>query len=115
VLAVALALGWVRIRTEASDADFGFVPEKFLADVRLGLLAFLASVAPVYGLQVALKTWLPDDPIVDPVSLFVFALVLGTLYYRTHRIVPAIVAHMALNAFSLLMLWVWLEAAPIRA
>jgi membrane protease YdiL (CAAX protease family) len=41
----------------------------------------------------------------DPVALFILALVLGTLYYRTHRIVPSIVTHAAFNATTLLLLW----------
>jgi membrane protease YdiL (CAAX protease family) len=42
----------------------------------------------------------------DPVPLFFFALVLGTIYYRTHRILPTIVTHAAFNATTLLVLWV---------
>jgi len=39
------------------------------------------------------------------VPLFFFALVLGTLYYRTHRLLPLIVLHAALNGTSLLLAW----------
>lgn len=42
----------------------------------------------------------------DPIPLFVFALGLGYLYERTHRIWPCLVMHMLLNATSLAMLWV---------
>ena len=38
----------------------------------------------------------------DPIPLFVLALVLGYLYAKTHRILPCIVVHMALNGFSML-------------
>jgi membrane protease YdiL (CAAX protease family) len=41
----------------------------------------------------------------EPVPLFFLALVLGYLYYRTHRIVPSIVAHAVFNAFTMAMLW----------
>jgi membrane protease YdiL (CAAX protease family) len=40
-----------------------------------------------------------------PVSLFVFALGLGYLYQSTHRILPCIVVHMALNAMTVSLLW----------
>ena len=33
----------------------------------------------------------------DPVPLFLFALMLGYLYQRTHRILPSIVAHFVCN------------------
>ena len=38
-----------------------------------------------------------------PIPLFVFALGLGYLYQRTHRLLPCIVLHFSLNACSLLM------------
>jgi membrane protease YdiL (CAAX protease family) len=41
----------------------------------------------------------------DPIPLFVFALGLGYLYQRTHRILPCIVLHFLLNACSLAALW----------
>ena len=37
----------------------------------------------------------------DPIPLFFLALVLGTLYHRTHRIAPSLVLHMAFNATSI--------------
>jgi membrane protease YdiL (CAAX protease family) len=103
LLTMGLAIGLLRLRVRASAADFGWVPEKFLADVRLGLLAFVAVAAPVYMLQIALSLSLPKYFAPDPFTLFVFALALGTLYYRTHRIVPAIVVHMSLNATTMAM------------
>jgi membrane protease YdiL (CAAX protease family) len=40
-----------------------------------------------------------------PIPLFVYALVLGFLYHRTHRALPSIVAHCALNSTSVAMLF----------
>ncbi len=37
----------------------------------------------------------------DPIPLFVFALGLGYLYQRTHRVLPCIIVHFLLNAVSL--------------
>jgi len=42
---------------------------------------------------------------VDPIPLFLFGIVLGYLYQRTHRLLPSIVAHMTFNAFSMFQLW----------
>jgi membrane protease YdiL (CAAX protease family) len=41
----------------------------------------------------------------DSVPLFFFAIALGWLYWRTHRLLPCIVLHAALNGFSMFMLW----------
>lgn len=46
-----------------------------------------------------------------PIPLFVFALVLGYLYQKTHRIWPSLVAHYALNALSMANLFL----APMPA
>lgn len=47
---------------------------------------------------------------VAPVSLVLFGIVLGYLYQRTHRLVPSITAHMLFNSYSMVMLWLQLEA-----
>ncbi len=41
----------------------------------------------------------------DPIPIFLFALALGYLYQRTHRLLPSIVLHALLNATSLALLW----------
>jgi membrane protease YdiL (CAAX protease family) len=107
VLTAGFALALVRIRVGATAADLGFSRARFWSDVRLGLLAFLAVAAPVYLLQFVLTAVLPDWLAPDPITMLLFAFVLGVLYYRTHRIVPSIALHMALNATSLAAL-AWL-------
>jgi len=47
----------------------------------------------------------------DPIPLFVLALGLGYLYQRTHRILPCVVLHFLVNAFSLVVLALSLVAA----
>jgi hypothetical protein len=42
---------------------------------------------------------------VAPIPLFFFALALGYLYQRTHRLLAPVVLHMCLNACSMLFLW----------
>ncbi|MBN1590801.1 MAG: CPBP family intramembrane metalloprotease [Pirellulales bacterium] len=102
---VAVAVAMMRWVRGATWADLGWVPRRFLSDVVLGLVSFMTIAMPIYSIQIALTSLLPKEFSPDPITLFFFALVLGTLYLRTHRIVPSIVAHMALNASSLLLLW----------
>ena len=104
-LTVVFAISFVRLRVGATWADLGLRPERFWTDVRLGLCTFLAIAVPIYALQGLLEAVLPKDLAPDPITLWFFAFVLGTIYYRTHRIVPSIVVHMALNATSLAMAW----------
>jgi membrane protease YdiL (CAAX protease family) len=104
LLALAFALFWVRARAGATARDLGWAPEHLWSDVRTGLVAFAAVAVPIYAIQFLFWSLLPEGVAADPAPLFFFALVLGSLYYRTHRIVPAIVLHMSLNACSL-MLW----------
>jgi len=45
-----------------------------------------------------------------PIALFLFALVLGTLYRRTHRLAASLALHVCLNGMSLLMLFLLIRA-----
>lgn len=103
--AVALAVGL----RGATAADLGFVPSRLRRDVGIGLAAFAGVAAPIYAAQVSLPRILPEQVVPDPFVLFPFALVLGTLYCRTHRLAPSITLHAALNATSLAMLWLMLR------
>ena len=47
----------------------------------------------------------------DPIPLFLFAMGLGYLYQRTHRILPSIVVHFLLNATSVAVLMLDLPGA----
>lgn len=93
----------------ATLGDLGIRLGMIGSDIRLGLGAFLTVAAPIYGVQIALSLILPalvSRPIApDPITLGLFAIVLGALYSRTHRIVPAITLHMALNGTSVLLAW----------
>jgi membrane protease YdiL (CAAX protease family) len=100
---LGLATVWLRWRVGATAVDFGWQPKKFLSDVVLGVTTFLVVGGPLYGLQIFLKSSLPDSVAPDPIPLFFFAIVLGFLTFRTHRIMPAIILHASLNATSLAM------------
>jgi len=106
VLTLAFMLWATRTVSGATPADLGFVRERFFADVRFGLLACAAVFAPIMLLQYVTTLFVvPKDVAADPIPLFFLALLLGTVYYRTHRIVPTIVIHMAFNATSLALAW----------
>ncbi|MGO8752459.1 MAG: type II CAAX prenyl endopeptidase Rce1 family protein [Thermoguttaceae bacterium] len=101
-----LAFGLFLLKSYARPTmiDLGFSSEMFWRDVRLGILTFLSLVAPIYLLQGVLQGLLKNvlewNIAADPFTIALFAFVLGTLYYRTHRIVPSVVLHMCLNATS---------------
>ena len=105
LLTVGFAVAWLRGRAGATAADLGWAPKTASGDVKLGLATFAAIAAPVYAVQITFQYLLPSYLAPDPVPLFFFALVLGTLYYRTHRLLPVIVLHAALNCTSLLLAW----------
>jgi membrane protease YdiL (CAAX protease family) len=96
---------WLRIVRRARWADLGLVRPLFWVDVGLGLWSFLACGVPIYALHVGLLLVLPSWIAPDPLSIFLFGVVWGTLYYRTHRLVPSITAHAALNGAMLLLSW----------
>jgi membrane protease YdiL (CAAX protease family) len=57
--------------------------------------------------MIALSYILPKKFAPDPIPIFFFAIALGLLYNRTHRALPSIAVHMALNAASLAMVLSW--------
>jgi len=102
LLSMILIVCFLRMRG-ATWADLGIVPRKWLADVKLGLLAFLAVTPPVMLLFGFCKSVFPKNLTPDPVPLFFLALALGVLCYRNRRIAPAIVLHAAINSVSVLI------------
>jgi membrane protease YdiL (CAAX protease family) len=117
VLSLVFGIAWLRLRAGATAADLGWDPQKIVADVRLGLVAFAAIAAPIYlcmvissnVIQILVEKHhlLPKQFAADPIPIFFFALALGFLYNRTHRAGPSIALHMALNASSLAMFFLW--------
>ena len=103
LVSIAVLICWLRFVAGAAPADFGIVPGKLVADVKLGLLGFLAVTGPVYAVSFAAKQLLPEDVVTDPIPILLLALAVGVLYYRTHRILPAIVLHMAFNATGVIL------------
>jgi len=101
LLALGLAVVVLRFAAGATAADMGWKPAKLRGDLKLGLVALLAAIGPVLALQgvlMGLVKWKGIDYAPDPIPLFFLALVLGTLYHRTHRIAPSLVLHIAFNA-----------------
>ena len=103
LLTTAFALGWMRWHVRATAADLGWSPENLWGDLWLGLGGLAAVAAPLYATQIALNSLLPPTVAPDPIPLFFLAVALGTLYYRTHRILPSLVVHAGLNAVSMVL------------
>jgi membrane protease YdiL (CAAX protease family) len=101
---LTLAVLLLRIGCRASWSDLGFCRRELRADALRGLVTFAAVAAPAYLVQIVAGQLLPDTISADPAGLTLFALAMGVLYFRTHRIVPSMALHMALNASSFLLL-----------
>jgi len=102
---VVFAVVLLRVRVGATAADLGWNLQKLPGDAARGVLAFLLIAAPLYAAQIGLRSLLPKYIPPDPFTLFPFAVLLGFLYYRTHRLAPSIVLHMSLNGTTLLLVW----------
>jgi len=102
---VVFAVVLLRVRVGATAADLGRNLQKLPGDVARGVLAFLLIAAPLYAAQMGLRSLLPKYIPPDPFTLFPFAVLLGFLYYRTHRLAPSIILHMSLNGTTLLLVW----------
>ncbi len=98
LLTIFAALFWLKYAAGATLADLGVVPGKLVRDIRIGLVTFLAVVVPVYMVKILVIMLLPTVTFDDPIAIFFLAVAMGTLYYRTHRIVPSLALHMVFNA-----------------
>jgi len=98
-----LAILVLRVGCGATWADMGVVPAHILHDAGVGLLACLAFTGPIYLLFIGARLVVPEGLVPDPIALVPLAVVLGTLYYRTHRVVAPIVMHMTFNAAGMAM------------
>lgn len=109
---VLLPLGafWLLKVRRIGRRSLGWTLPQMGSDVLLGLAWAGAVIVPLYALQLALLHAFPSEIVVDPLTLFPFALVLGALYWRTSRILPAATLHMALNTTSILLAY-WAFAA----
>jgi membrane protease YdiL (CAAX protease family) len=103
---VTFAIVWIRKRTGATARDFGWDSRFFWKDVATGVVAFFTVAGPILLLQYILMYYvLPPWIAPDPIPLFFLAIALGTLYQRTHRLVPSIVLHALLNSSSVAAMW----------
>jgi membrane protease YdiL (CAAX protease family) len=110
LLTLLAAVLLLRLTARATAADLGWQPRFFWIDMQLGMTAFVVATPMIYVLQQLLQVYvLPNSVAADPVPLFFLAVVLGTLYHRSHRIVPSVAAHAALNAASLTLAWMAMQ------
>lgn len=108
IATIAFAAALLRMKNAAALSDLGVIGKKIPRDIGLGLVAAAAVVPFIFIIQAVLTNVLPDWIAPDPLPLFCFAVALGLLYCRTHRVVASIALHMSLNAVSLLALWLYM-------
>ncbi len=105
LLSLVVGGAFLMVSCGARLADFGLSAQHGFRDIWRGLVAYLLVVGPVYVVMILTKIFLiligASEIAPDPVPLFVLSLVLGGLYFRTHRLLTCIVLHMAFNATGL--------------
>ncbi len=79
--------------------------KRFALDFFRGIVFFVFIAPVVFGVNAALRSAFPNA-IVDPAPIFLLALTLGFVYWRTRRYATVVGLHFALNATSFLALCV---------
>jgi membrane protease YdiL (CAAX protease family) len=107
-LATALvSLSLVRFRTGAGWIDLGLDRRKVLADVKLGVVAFVMLAPPVYGIQAMLVRWFPSQhPLIDLLTENA-----GPLIYLVTGMSAILVAPVVEEYLFRVLLQGWLERA----
>ncbi|MDR0337640.1 MAG: CPBP family intramembrane metalloprotease [Planctomycetaceae bacterium] len=83
--------------------ELGFQTNRIGKDVFLAAGIFVLSAPLIFFLHWLLQNNFPNR-VTDPVPLFIFSIILGSLYYRTGRLFPCILLHAFLNSFSFAVL-----------
>ena len=105
---VVVALCWLKFAVGATSRGLGHRAGQAAFRRAAGTAALPAIIVPVYAINdllLAARRWLHGGVVVDPIPLLLLAAALGILYYRTHRVVPCIVLHMAFNAVAVVARW----------
>ncbi|MBR2695075.1 MAG: CPBP family intramembrane metalloprotease [Thermoguttaceae bacterium] len=92
-------LFWLRRVSGAAWRELGFRKRGNLGGILKGLLLFAITWPVMIAVQQLLRLSLPDV-VPDPAPIFILALGLGTLFFRTERFVSNLTMHMALNLLS---------------
>ncbi|HET6880478.1 MAG TPA: CPBP family intramembrane glutamic endopeptidase [Pirellulales bacterium] len=105
LLACGFAVVWLSIRAQVTAEDLGWRSDYPLADVRLGLVAFAAVAAPVYGLQAFLSQFVEEQhPIIEILQKHP-----SPLLYLLGGLSAVVVAPIAEEFFFRALLQGWLE------
>ena len=104
---VSFALLWIFSHTDATWADFGWRHDAVRDDVRLGLLAFVAIAAPIYGLQALLSQLVTEK---HPIIEMLTERPTGVLYVLA-GVSAVAAAPLAEEFFFRVLLQGWLESA----
>ncbi|MDO4569784.1 MAG: CPBP family glutamic-type intramembrane protease [Planctomycetia bacterium] len=102
VLLLAVSIYSLRALQGRSWREFGFDFRFWQSDLLLGAWGFFLAYMPSILVQGWLTSCFGDRFAADPFTLIIIALVFGTLYMRTRRILPGLVAHAMLNATAIL-------------
>lgn len=102
IAAVFLAAAYLLFLRGATLQDFGWKQEQLRNDASLAGLLFLIATPAVLGVNSIAKTCFPGT-VTDPIPIFLLAVILGTLFYRTGRVFPCIVLHALFNGFNFLL------------
>ncbi len=109
--ATGFALLWIFSHTDATWSDFGWRRDTVRQDVWLGLCAFAAIAAPIYGLQAVLSLFPSDKhPIIE-----VLMHERSPLLYVLTGLSAVAVAPVAEEFFFRVLLQGWLESASTEA
>ncbi len=105
LLAVATVIKLAGAKSGPFFANLGFSRSRFLTDVRLGAIGFLALTPPLSLLQAGLMPVFAKWGVVpDPIPIFALSVALGVLFASTGRITSCLILHMLHNLASFLLL-----------
>lgn len=101
IITLGLIILALQLVFQADWENFGLSFPTIGQDIFRGMFAFLL-IFPLLILTMVLLHYYFPDQITDPIPLFIFAIGLGILYWRTHRFSSIVAMHASLNLYSIL-------------
>lgn len=103
LMTTLFAVGYLIVIRSVSLRDLGLKRASFQMDFGLPVILFMLVVPVILSVHAWINRFYPDT-VTDPIPLFLFSLALGSLIYKTGRLVPCILLHALLNGFSFIIL-----------
>jgi membrane protease YdiL (CAAX protease family) len=94
-----------KVRNFTPD-QIGLQMDKMRFDILVAIAISILAIPPLFALTNYCKLMFPDN-VIDPIPIFFLAILLGSIFIITRRILPCIIIHALLNTVSFMVIIIY--------